>query len=135
MKYIFIAIGILLTFDAEAAKILCEFPSGEQRVVEVGDKGKCNGITLFDDRKDGALPENIELGKMVVQDGRLEKLPEAKQTHVDAVEAYTSAKEKNEARITLQSNYWYYMLEERTGIPVPNDIKASVEAAESILNK
>jgi len=57
-------------------KLLIEFPDGNQKVIEVSETGDFfdKSKVLWDERKDGVMPADIELGKMSRSGKRLEKL-------------------------------------------------------------
>ena len=58
------------------AKLLIEYPDGNQTTVDVSESGSFfdQSRVLWDERTDGKLPEDIELGKMSRDGKKLKKL-------------------------------------------------------------
>jgi len=66
-------------------KLLIEFPDGNQKVIEVSETGGFfdKSKVLWDERTDGAIPTDIELGKMSRNGKRLEKLDTFKPKYLE----------------------------------------------------
>lgn len=73
------------------ARLLVTHPSGEQMLITVDATGSYfdRSKVLWDERVDGALPENIELGKMQRIGGDLIKAETMLSAHAEAIAART----------------------------------------------
>jgi len=82
-------------------KLLVEYPDGNQQVVEVTDSGSFFDKTrvLWDERTDGELPDNLELGKIAKQEDELVVLPDYKPEYKELLQERTEEFIKEQSSI------------------------------------
>ncbi len=75
------------------ARLLIEYPDGNQQIVEITETGDFfdKSKVIWDERVDGALPNNIELGKMERDGKNLKKLADFKPAHITLKQAKDQA--------------------------------------------
>ncbi len=113
---------------ADTKKVIVNYPSGKQEIVELGKGGFVSGGTIiWDSSINGPVPEDAEAGKMVVNAGRLEKLAQPKKEHADEAAKVSDSLRENEAAAYLKSTDWLWVMEQEVGVPVPVDV-ASLRA-------
>lgn len=86
-------------------RLLVEYPDGNQQIVEITDTGSFFDSTkvLWDERKQGALPADIELGKMAKQENALVKLPDYKPEYKELLQDRTEEFIKEQSLILWQA--------------------------------
>lgn len=111
-------------------ELLVIMPTGEQKIISIDESGDFSDKEkiLWDTSKQGPLPADVELGKMAVVEGRLEKLEEVTKEHADAI-AKKDMSEYFDAVDLLKGAAWKQIMADKTGKPLPDELQQAIDAA------
>lgn len=82
-------------------KLLVEFPDGNQQILEISETGSFfdKSKVLWDERTDGELPANLELGKIDKKGNKLVALPDYKPEYKELLQERTEEFIKDQSLI------------------------------------
>jgi len=82
-------------------RLLVEFPDGNQQIIEIDQTGAFfdKSRILWDERTEGALPGNLELGKVEKQEGVLVVLPDYKPEYKEILQEQVEQYIKEQAGV------------------------------------
>lgn len=88
-------------------KLIVNSPSGEQQEIKVSKTGGYfdDSLIVYDERTDGKLPDNYELGKLIKIDGVLSVSPDFLPEHQALIDQKAAEAASNAARDVVKNNY------------------------------